>query len=434
MEVLNGPHLVLAHVGGHDGVLRADLGDGVQNLLGGHDGAVLVVLGLGGEGEDVLLPLAVVVLGNLPVQQLQHLLGAADDVVVGLHVLVDLCPVNVNVDNLGLAGKGGGLQSHTVGEAAAHSDEQVAAVAGHVGGLGAVHADHAGGQGVTAGNAAGAHQGDGHGGVDPAGKLPELLVGTAADHAAAADQHGLLGLGDHVHQLVHVVLVGLGHLQGGGAGTAHQSGQAAGGGVLLPGQVLILGLLGSDILHNVDENGTGTAAAGQSKGLADDIGQLVDVADQISTLGDGHHDTGNVNLLEGVLTDQVLAHVAGDEHHRGRIHVGGGDTGGQVGGAGAGSGHADAHLAGGAGVAVRRVGSALLVGGQDVGDTISVAIQLIVDVQDGAAGIAEHSVDPLLQQAFHQDLGTSHFHAVSSSFLVDPFIRGNKKALWLLTC
>ena len=133
---------------------------------------VLVVGGLRGEGEDVLLPLAVVVLGHLPVEQLQHLAGVADDVVVGLHVLVDLRPVDVDVDDLGLAGEGGGLQGHPVGEAAAHGDEQVTAVAGHVGGLGAVHADHAGGQGVPAGDAAGAHEGDGHGGVDALGQTP----------------------------------------------------------------------------------------------------------------------------------------------------------------------------------------------------------------------------------------------------------------------
>ena len=60
------------------------------------------------------------------------------------------------------------------------------------------------------------------------------------------------------------------------------------------------------------------------------------------------------------------ADVAGDEHHGGGVHIGGGDAGDQVGGAGAGGGEAHAHLAGGAGIAVGGVGSALLVGGEDV--------------------------------------------------------------------
>ena len=38
-------------------------------------------------------------------------------------------PINVNVDNFGLAGEGVGLEGHPVGEPAAHGDEQVALVA-----------------------------------------------------------------------------------------------------------------------------------------------------------------------------------------------------------------------------------------------------------------------------------------------------------------
>ena len=96
--------------------------------------------------------------------------------VVGEDVLVNLRAVDVDMDDLGLAGKGVGLEGHPVGEAAAHGDEQVALVTGHVGGLGAVHAHHAGGEGVRAGEAAAAHDGDGHRGVQLLGKLPELPV------------------------------------------------------------------------------------------------------------------------------------------------------------------------------------------------------------------------------------------------------------------
>ena len=58
------------------------------------------------------------------------------------------------------------------------------------------------------------------------------------------------------------------------------------------------------------------------------------------------------------------------------------------------------------------MGRALLVAGQVVVDLLLVAVELelVVDVQDRAAGVAEHRIHPLLQQALHHDLGPSHQH------------------------
>ena len=50
------------------------------------------------------------------------------------------------------------------------------------------------------------------------------------------------------------------------------------------------------------------------------------------------------------------------------------------------------------------------MGGQDVLDLIFVIVQLIIDVEDGAAGIAEDGIHLLLQQALHDGLGGSDFH------------------------
>ena len=125
-----------------------DVLDGLQDLVGVED-VVLFQRDLLLR-EHPLLPLGVVVGGQLGVEQLQHPAGVADDVVVGDHVLVDLRPVNVDVDDFGVGGKGGGIGGHPVGEPAADGDEQIALVAGVVGGVGAVHADHAGEQGVVA--------------------------------------------------------------------------------------------------------------------------------------------------------------------------------------------------------------------------------------------------------------------------------------------
>lgn len=160
-------------------------------------------------------------------QQAQHLLGVADDVVVGLDIFVDLGAVDVDVDDLGLPRERVGLEGHAVGEAAAHRDQQVAVVNGHVRGDGAVHADHAGCERVAPGNAAAAHDRDGAGGVDSSGKGAELLVRAAAHHAAAADEHRLFGLGDHLDEGVHVVEIRLWHLQAAGVGAAIERGKVA---------------------------------------------------------------------------------------------------------------------------------------------------------------------------------------------------------------
>ena len=144
--------------------------------------------------------------------------------VVRLDIFVDLRPVDVDVDDFRLMGEGLRLQRHSIGKPAAHGDEQITVVAGHVGSHGAVHPDHAGGHHVPAGDTAAAHNGDGHRGVDAADKLPELLMGSTADHTAAADQHGLFGHRDHLHQLFHIPQVGLRHLQAAGVRPVDEGG------------------------------------------------------------------------------------------------------------------------------------------------------------------------------------------------------------------
>ena len=120
--------------------------------------------------------------------------GVADDVVVGEHVLVDLRPVDVDVDDFGVGCEGGGVGGHPVGEAAADGDEQIALVGGEIGGVGAVHTDHAGEQPVIAGAGAAAHDGGGHRSVEPLDKGAELGHSSlGADDPAAHQHQGLPG-------------------------------------------------------------------------------------------------------------------------------------------------------------------------------------------------------------------------------------------------
>ena len=62
MEMLGHPHLMLAHIGRHHGILGAQTGNDIGNLLGRQGIAGLVILRLGLEGEHVLFPFFMVLL------------------------------------------------------------------------------------------------------------------------------------------------------------------------------------------------------------------------------------------------------------------------------------------------------------------------------------------------------------------------------------
>ena len=112
--------------------------------------------------EHVLLPLAVVVLRNFLIQPFQHDFRIADDMVVCLNVLVDFGPVDIDMNDFSVTGKRIRLQCHPVREAAADSNQQIAAVYSAVGCLRSVHANHSCRQRIRTVHGTAAHQCDGH--------------------------------------------------------------------------------------------------------------------------------------------------------------------------------------------------------------------------------------------------------------------------------
>ena len=183
------------------------------------------------------------------------------------------------------------------------------------------------------------------------------------------------------------------------------------GAVVRAGQGLVVRPCGGDVFWDVDQDGAGPAHAGDRKALTHDVGELVHVADHVVPLGDGHRDARDVDLLEGVLAQNRLAHVAGDGDDGGGVHVGGREAGREVGRAGARGGQAHAHLAGRAGVAVGRMRRGLLMAHKVMLDR-GFLIERVVDVENRAAGVAEDRVDPLLPQAGDDDLCTGEQHGV----------------------
>ena len=123
-------------------------------------------------------------------------------------------------------------------------------------------------------------------------------------------------------------------------------------------------------------------------------------------LGNGHRDALNVGFLKAVLTKARRGYVAGEGHHGHRVHIGCGNAGDQIGGTRAAGGQHHAGAARCAGIAIGRMRSALLVGGQYMVDAVRILIQLVVQVQHSTAGVAEDGVHALFAENFNKNLRT----------------------------
>ena len=121
-------------------------------------------------------------------------------------------------------------------------------------------------------------------------------------------------------------------------------------------------------------------------------------------LDDRPRDADGVAFLEGVEADRRRRHLAGDDHHRDRVHVRGGDAGYGVRHARARGHQGNAHLAGGSRIAVGGVDRGLLVPDEHVLDRL-LLVQRVVDVEHRAAGVAPDVLDAFGLQATNEDFG-----------------------------
>src|SRR5262249_25971303 len=119
-------------------------------------------------------------------------------------------------------------------------------------------------------------------------------------------------------------------------------------------------------------------------------------------------DADDVRLLEGVVADELGRDLTGDRDDGRRVHHRVGEAGDEVRRAGAARGHANADFARGAGVAFRGVRRALLVAHEDVVDALPLLVELVVHVEDRAAGVAEDDVYTFANEALHHDARAAH--------------------------
>ena len=80
--------------------------------------------------------------------------------------------------------------------------------------------------------------------------------------------------------------------------------------------------------------------------------------------GDGHCETGDIDFLKSIPSEQGSPDLTRDGNDRRGVHVSGCQSGDQIGGAGTRCGDADSDPAGSTGISVRRVGGALFMHGQ----------------------------------------------------------------------
>jgi len=135
---------------------------------------------------------------------------------------------------------------------------------------------------------------------------------------------------------------------------------------------------------------------------------VLDVLDQEVVLDDRARDAHGIAFLEGVQANGGRGHLARHHHHRDTVHVGGGDAGDRVRHARAGGDQGHADFAGGARIAVGRVYGRLFVAHQHVLDGV-LLVERVVDVQDGAAGVAPDEPDVLGLQGLDEDFGAAQF-------------------------
>ena len=209
-QVLCRPHLVLADVGGNDGVIGLDVVDDV------HDVSRVDAEGLGVQallffhkGVHMGAPLGVFFLLDTADDSRKRDPQIATDTDVCGDVLGDLREVDIHVDDGRFLAELAGLPRHAVREAGADGDDQVGVILRDGGSVLTVHTDHAEVTGVLIGDAGDAHEGTADDRVDLVGEFDDIVIGFCRVDAAADVDERLLRLVDGRDRFGDAVLLGL---------------------------------------------------------------------------------------------------------------------------------------------------------------------------------------------------------------------------------
>ena len=155
------------------------------------------------------------------------------------------------------------------------------------------------------------------------------------------------------------------------------------------------------VLRNVDQHRAGTAGTRDVERLLDGRGEVAHVLHEEVVLHARPRDADGVAFLECVEADGRGGHLAADDDERNRIHIGRGDAGDGIGDARSRGHEAHAHVAGRARIGVGGMHGGLFVAHEDMLDLV-LLVQLVVDVEYRAAGIAPDEFDVLVSERAHE--------------------------------
>ena len=390
---LGDPHLVLAHVGGDQGVGADQFGhpadEAGRSFRDSPIRPARAVRRL--EPADVLLPGRPALWPDTFRQIPEHPAGVPDQGHLHPAQPAHLPGIDVDVQNPRQRAEGAGQAGGAVVEAGADSDEQVALGHGQVGGAGPVHAEQPQRQRVVGGQRAQAHEGHDRGDGAPLSQATGRRGTTGAHHPAAQVEHRPFGPVDQVDCGLQPVFAQ--------RFLCHGERYIRPVGNRDPLQLHVLG--------HVDEHRPGPTGAGQVQRLGDRGGQFAGLVHGEHRLDRRPGHGADVHLLKGAGAEQRPRHLAGDADHGHRVHGRVGQGGEHVGGPGAGGGEADRRPAGGPGHALGDEAGALLVAGEYVADG-GAGSERVVQGQVGPSGDTGDHGDAVAFQLADDDFGAVH--------------------------
>ena len=164
-----------------------------------------------------------------------------------------------------------------------------------------------------------------------------------------------------------------------------------------------------DVLRDIHQDRARATGRRDVEGLLDRTGEIAHVFDQVVVLGDRPREAHVVGLLKRVASDELGCNLTGEDHDGNGIGIGGRNPGDRI-RKGRARGHdRNAGPAGGAGKAVRHMDGALFVAGQHMPELM--AMDRIVDVEDGATRVAKDHLHALLAKCPEEYIGAIGFHA-----------------------
>ena len=196
-----------------------------------------------------------------------------------------------------------------------------------------MHAQHTHVEGVVGGQCAQSHDGPGGGYTAFFHELPEFFFRLAEDNALSEENEGALGLVDEPGGFFDMFL-------------AYDGFWSVTSDVVTLRVAFVIEFLYLRILGDVDEDGTGAAAAGDIECLGQDGGYFRRIGHLVVPFGNGRGDIDHVSFLEGVGAQQVCEDLAGDANQGGAVDHGVSQSGDEVCRAGAAGGEHDTCFAG----------------------------------------------------------------------------------------